>query len=216
MRVYISYKQTGVPKDILVKELNTIRSTLNYLDIDNFIWYFDRDFSNLSASQILEETYKEIKESDLILCYINWHEKSEGMFIELWISYMLWKPVILFINKELKQKFWSIYWLANKVVEISGLDDLEKKILEFFWIQLSRQQIDNLDNKIIELLFERFEAVKRIGKAKKKLNIPPLQTWRWQQVLDSRKNLAKKLWISQTLIENIWKIIHEEALKIQK
>ncbi len=216
MKVYVSYKQTWVPEDILVKELNLIRFVLNYLDINSFIWYLDENWQNLSANQVLEETYNKIEESDLVLCYINWPDKSEGMFIELWMAYKLEKEIVLFINKNVKDKFWSIYWLSDKIIEFDDLNDLENKLLDFFWIQLSRQQIDNIDTKILSLIAERFLIVDRIGKAKKKLWLAPLQPERWEQVLRSRKNIAKKLGISEKLIEKIWEMIHEEALKREK
>ena len=79
-----------------------------------------------------------------------------------------------------------------------------------------RQEIDNIDKEIIELLAKRFEIVKKIWKYKKQNNITPLQKWRWDEVLENRKQIAKNLWINEKLIENIWNLIHKEALNLEK
>lgn len=79
-----------------------------------------------------------------------------------------------------------------------------------------RDQIDQIDNKIIRLLFERFELVKEIGDLKKQNNIEVLQSNRWDEVLNSKKTIAKDLWLSDELIDIIWNAIHDYALKLQK
>jgi len=79
-----------------------------------------------------------------------------------------------------------------------------------------RNELDQIDNEIIKLLAQRFEIVKKIWKYKINNNIWILQLWRWEQVLKNRKEIAQKLWISESLIENIWNLIHEEALKLEK
>jgi len=83
-------------------------------------------------------------------------------------------------------------------------------------LELYRKQIDEIDTQIIDLLAKRFEIVKKVGEYKKERNIPPLQPERWQQVLQTRKNLAKEKWLNPELIEKFWNLIHEEALKLEK
>ena len=79
-----------------------------------------------------------------------------------------------------------------------------------------RQQIDEIDKKIIELLAQRLEVVKKIWEYKKEHNIAPLQKSRWEQVLKSRKKIATELWVNENLIEDIWNLIHKEALRLEK
>ena len=83
-------------------------------------------------------------------------------------------------------------------------------------LEIYRRQIDEIDTQIIDLLEKRFEIIKKVGKYKKERNIPPLQPERWQQVLQTRKNLAKEKWLNPELIEKIWNLIHEEALRLEK
>ena len=88
---------------------------------------------------------------------------------------------------------------------------MKNKMLEQY-----RNELDNVDKEIINLLAKRFEIVKQIGKYKKENNIWILQKWRWEEVLKSRKQIAKNLWINENLIESIWNLIHQEALKLEK
>lgn len=83
-------------------------------------------------------------------------------------------------------------------------------------LQNYRNQIDQIDAELIELLAERFEVVKKVWEYKKLNNLPPLQTGRWQEVLESKKKLALEKWIDPVFIENIWNEIHTYALILEK
>lgn len=83
-------------------------------------------------------------------------------------------------------------------------------------LQNYRNKIDAIDAQIIALLSDRLEVVKKVWEYKKLHNIPPLQPERWQEVLSSKKDLAKKLWINPDFIESIWNEIHKEALRLEK
>ncbi|MDD5770394.1 MAG: chorismate mutase [Candidatus Gracilibacteria bacterium] len=83
-------------------------------------------------------------------------------------------------------------------------------------LQIYRDQINNIDSQIIELLAKRFEVVKNVGIYKKANNINPFQPNRWQEVLKSRKQKAQKLGINQDFIENIWNEIHKYSLELEK
>ena len=83
-------------------------------------------------------------------------------------------------------------------------------------LQNYRHQIDQIDAQIIDLLSQRFEVVKKVWEYKKLHNLPPLQPERWEQVLSSKKQLAKQHWINPDFVENIWNEIHSEALKIEE
>ena len=215
MRVYVSYKQTWVKEESLKKELWIIKDVLNYLGMDSFIWYFDEQWFKYNAEQVLERTKNEIQSSDIVLCYINWPEKSEWMFLELGISYEMNKNVVIFINEKIHSNFWSVYWLSSDIIKFADYDDLEKKLLQYFGITLSRHQIDSIDDQLVYLLAKRFEIVKRVWKTKKKLWISPLQSERRKEVLENKIKLWRQFWISEEFIKAVWERIHQEALKIE-
>lgn len=79
-----------------------------------------------------------------------------------------------------------------------------------------RSEIDQMDSKIIELLSQRLQNVKKIGELKKQLNLPPLDMNRWREILESRTSMAEKLGLSRVFVESIWNTIHEQALEIEK
>lgn len=79
-----------------------------------------------------------------------------------------------------------------------------------------RKQIDQLDADIIKALANRMDTVQKVGELKAKHNIPPLDAKRWQQVLASKKNLAKSLNLSEKLVEDIYETIHKHALDLEK
>ena len=60
------------------------------------------------------------------------------------------------------------------------------------------------------------KIVENIGKYKKDNNITILQIKRWTNILESRKDLALKIGLSEHFIKSILKMIHEESIRIQK
>lgn len=79
-----------------------------------------------------------------------------------------------------------------------------------------RQQIDDLDKQLLTILKERLQTVAEIGKTKKQLKMPALQPKRWQEVIDSRLQIAQKLGLERNFIKQIFNLIHAEALKIER
>jgi chorismate mutase len=78
-----------------------------------------------------------------------------------------------------------------------------------------RTQIDSADKKLISTLAERMDIVRKVGKYKKLKNLPPLDDSRWHEVLEDRKQIAKKLNLPDDLIEDIWNRIHKYSLELE-
>jgi chorismate mutase len=79
-----------------------------------------------------------------------------------------------------------------------------------------RIEIDATDKEIIKLIAKRIELVKEVATIKHELQLPALDSTRWQKVIESRIQLGKELELSEELIIKIYDAIHEEALKIEK
>ena len=79
-----------------------------------------------------------------------------------------------------------------------------------------RLEIDELDSQLIELICQRQKLATQVGQFKAKHGIAPLAPTRWQQVLDARMALGLSLGLSPTLIRQIFDIIHEDSLSIQR
>lgn len=87
--------------------------------------------------------------------------------------------------------------------------------LEVDQLNILRKKIDNIDKEIIQLLVKRLAIVAKIAKYKKGNNMEVLQKSRWGSILRSRKAWADRKKISKTFIENIFRLIHCESMRIQ-
>jgi chorismate mutase len=80
-----------------------------------------------------------------------------------------------------------------------------------------RYMIDSLDYRILECLARRFEVSKQIGEVKKQNDVNVYQEDRFKQVINDRRSFSKKEPIlSQEFIEELYKLIHDESIRVQK
>ncbi|MCH5167411.1 MAG: chorismate mutase [Erysipelotrichales bacterium] len=89
-------------------------------------------------------------------------------------------------------------------------------------INILRNKIDICDKKIVDLIFDRLELCKQIGKIKKENNLNVIDNNRWQNIIDKIIKLAKNKSNKETeedyvyLIINIYNLIHETSCNLQK
>ncbi|MFD2287971.1 hypothetical protein GJU39_21310 [Pedobacter petrophilus] len=83
-------------------------------------------------------------------------------------------------------------------------------------LESNRKKIDSLDKQLVELLAKREVIVKEIGIYKAKNHIPPLQTARFQQVLQKNIEAGQKQGLSPEFITEVFNAIHKESLKIEE
>ena len=82
-------------------------------------------------------------------------------------------------------------------------------------INILRKEIDEIDNKLIELLSERMKVSNKIAQIKKESNISVLQMNRWNKLLFDRMEYAKNIGVSESFIKEIFELIHKESVKLQ-
>ncbi len=82
-------------------------------------------------------------------------------------------------------------------------------------INILREKIDKIDNKLLSLLSSRMSISKEIGIYKKEHDMPILQSKRYETILSERCEKAKKMDLDPAFIERIMKSIHEESVKVQ-
>ena len=83
------------------------------------------------------------------------------------------------------------------------------RLLEF------RKQIDLLDYKIVELLYNRKQIVEIIADFKKQNRLTIFQIERWFEILKTRKSSAKKLQLDDQMISEIFELIHKYSILTQ-
>jgi chorismate mutase len=79
-----------------------------------------------------------------------------------------------------------------------------------------RKKIDQADKALLQAFAKRFDAVEKVGKLKKKQNLPVVQKARWKELLTDRVKRAKRLGVSGDFTKKVFGAIHLEAIRIQK
>ena len=82
-------------------------------------------------------------------------------------------------------------------------------------LNLLRQQIDELDNDLIEVLSKRMRVCREIGQYKKEHHMQVVQTGRYDDILKSRIKLAEEMGMSGDFMKTVLQAIHEESVRQQ-
>ena len=82
-------------------------------------------------------------------------------------------------------------------------------------LNLLRQQIDELDNDLIEVLSKRMRVCREIGQFKKEHHMQVVQTGRYDDILKSRIKLAEEMGMSGDFMKTVLQAIHEESVRQQ-
>ena len=78
-----------------------------------------------------------------------------------------------------------------------------------------RNQIDNFDTKIIELLNNRKQVVEHIANFKNENKLTIFQIDRWFEILNTRKENANLLGVDEQMVEEIFALIHKYSILTQ-
>ncbi|MBC36043.1 MAG: 3-deoxy-7-phosphoheptulonate synthase [Bacteroidetes bacterium] len=78
-----------------------------------------------------------------------------------------------------------------------------------------RTKIDQFDEAILEILEKRMEVAEQIGVYKKENNISILQPSRWQEIINKTLQKGKNRSLSNELIGQVFKAIHQESINKQ-
>lgn len=79
-----------------------------------------------------------------------------------------------------------------------------------------RVNIDEYDNKIIEILGKRMAVAGQIGAVKKEFNVAVLQNKRWNEILDKMTSQGSEKGLGKDFIVDIFKAIHQESISQQE
>ncbi len=78
-----------------------------------------------------------------------------------------------------------------------------------------RNQIDELDFELLNVLAKRMRISQEIGQYKKEHNMPVLQTGRYDEILKNRIDTAANMGIGRECMKTILEAIHEESIRQQ-
>ena len=82
-------------------------------------------------------------------------------------------------------------------------------------LTLLRQQIDQIDNELLEILNKRMRVSREIGQYKKEHSMQIVQTDRDGDILKSRIKLAEEMGMSGDFMKDVLVSIHEESVRQQ-
>lgn len=99
----------------------------------------------------------------------------------------------------------SIVWRREDINSESFHQEMEKL----------RQQINQLDDELMQILGQRMKVADKIGEYKKQNNITILQTNRWNAILQRAFNKGEKLGLSKEFITKYFDAVHMESINHQ-
>lgn len=101
--------------------------------------------------------------------------------------------------------------LASLVIrqQITNISDAKNELDHL------RANIDRIDYLTLDLLAERMEIVRKIGKYKKGENITILAPERWEEIIKTRSAKSEEKGLSLEFVLNLFKDIHNESIHQQ-
>ncbi|WP_041936698.1 bifunctional 3-deoxy-7-phosphoheptulonate synthase/chorismate mutase type II [Blattabacterium sp. (Blattella germanica)] len=134
-----------------------------------------------------------------------YHFQSEGLMIESHCDPdHAWSDAQQQITPE------KLLEMLKQLTNFKKFDQKSKRDLDSF-----RIVIDELDENIIALFSERMNISKKLGSLKKDSDIPVYQPDRWNDIMKKSLIFGRSLGISEELLEGVFKLLHQESIKIQ-
>lgn len=99
--------------------------------------------------------------------------------------------------------------LIDKLVFKREMTD-DKDFLEY--MDFIRQQIDELDLEVLNLIAKRMKLSEEIGKHKKHNRISILQVKRWNEILEKAKDMGRERGLSEGFISHYLSAVHQESI----
>ena len=78
-----------------------------------------------------------------------------------------------------------------------------------------RNEIDDIDTELVQLLKNRQDKIEEIARLKFKENVAIYQKERWLDILNKAIKNAGDNQINQKFIEQLFRLLHQESLKLQ-
>ena len=78
-----------------------------------------------------------------------------------------------------------------------------------------REEIDQLDEQLWEVIGKRADVVRQIGEWKYLHGEQVIQPERWQVVLQHCQSVADRHGLSETVVQEVMEAIHNESVRIE-
>lgn len=84
------------------------------------------------------------------------------------------------------------------------------------WLEVLRNDIERIDSNIFDLLEKRQGVSQKIWRYKKEHNMPIVDMEQFVKLLSAKQESAKRAWLNEEYIKQLWTIIHDESVRIQE
>ncbi len=105
----------------------------------------------------------------------------------------------------------TLFKLLNNIVWRKESTNIE----EHFQLQNLRQQVDQIDDELLQILSKRMKIANEIGYYKKTNNITILQVARWNKILKRAFEKNNQLELSDEFIKKYFEAVHLESINHQ-
>ena len=78
-----------------------------------------------------------------------------------------------------------------------------------------REEIDQLDEQLWEIIARRADLARQIGQCKRQHGQQIVQPDRWQQVMQHCQSIAQAHGQSETVVSEVMEAIHKESVRVQ-
>ena len=78
-----------------------------------------------------------------------------------------------------------------------------------------RIRVEDLDDKLVDILSKRMNIVDEIGTLKKEHNVSVLQNERWQAIINRMKSEENQKGLTEDFILQLFKLVHQESISHQ-
>lgn len=78
-----------------------------------------------------------------------------------------------------------------------------------------REEIDQLDEQLWEVIGKRADVVRQIGEWKHLHGEQVIQAERWQEVLQHCQSVADQYGLSEAVVQEVMEAIHNESVRIE-
>jgi chorismate mutase len=82
-------------------------------------------------------------------------------------------------------------------------------------LNVCRQQIDQIDSELFDLLSQRMQTAEKIGRIKKANNVAILQSNRWDDICRRMISLTRGMGLSEEFVRSVLEAIHIESINHQ-
>lgn len=83
-------------------------------------------------------------------------------------------------------------------------------------LTILREQIDQLDDQIMQIMASRMKISEQIGNYKRDSKVTILQVNRWEEIVQTRIAQGNAMGLENEFINNLLKLVHHESIQVQQ